>query len=135
MSPKVFYVLSGRRVALTGDGEITLDGRPLETASGSERWRVSICVMAAIAFYLKSPILVLDGADILDDQNKIALVRFLVRDIVPHFSHTLLLTTIRGDGRDERPLSFNANKWIIRGGTLFKVAKNVSLNGASAVAA
>ena len=67
--------------------------------SGSERWRVSICVMAAIASYLRSPILVLDGADILDDRNKVALVRFLLEKIVPHFAHTLLLTTIRGDGR------------------------------------
>ena len=116
-------VLSGRRVALDTEGEITIDGRTLETASGSERWRISVCVMAAIAAYLRSPILVLDGADILDDRNKVALVRFLAEKIVPYFSHTLLLTTIRGDGRDEKPLSFDASKWIIKGGTLFKIAK------------
>jgi hypothetical protein len=118
-------VMGGRRVALDSEGEITLDARPLDTASGSERWRVSICVMAAIALYLGSPILVLDGADMLDDQNKVALVRFLARDIVPFFSHTLLLTTSRGDGRDERPVSF-ASKWIIRGGALFEVARKLS---------
>ena len=76
-------VLSGRRVALDTEGEITIDGRTLETASGSERWRISVCVMAAIAAYLRSPILVLDGADILDDRNKMALVRFLAEKIVP----------------------------------------------------
>jgi hypothetical protein len=61
-------------------------------------------VMAAIAAYLKSPILVLDGVDILDDRNKVALVRFLAEKIVPYFSHTLLLTTIRGAGRDCRSM-------------------------------
>jgi hypothetical protein len=117
-------VMGGRRVALDSEGEITLDARPLDTASGSERWRVSICVMAAIALYLGSPILVLDGADILDDQNKVALVRFLARDIVPFFNHTLLLTTSRGDGRDERPVSF-ASKWLIRGGALFEITRKL----------
>jgi hypothetical protein len=116
-------VLCGRRVALDTEGEITIDGRGLETASGSERWRVSICVMAAIASYLRSPILVLDGADILDDRNKVALVRFLLEKIVPYFAHTLLLTTIRGDGRDEKPFSFDASKWIIKGRNLFEVPR------------
>ena len=113
--------MGGRRVALDSEGEITLDARPLDTASGSERWRVSICVMAAIALYLGSPILVLDGADILDDQNKVALVRFLARDIVPFFNHTLLLTTSRGDGR---AVSF-ASKWLIRGGALFEITRKL----------
>jgi hypothetical protein len=121
-------VLSGRSVALTDEGELTLDGRLLETASASERWRVSVCVMAAIALYLRSPILVLDGADILDDQNRVALVRFLARDIVPRFAHTLLMTTARGDGLDERPFSFNASKWIIHGGHLLKVPKTQGQN-------
>jgi hypothetical protein len=63
--------------------------------SASQAWLLGVAVMAAIAARAKAPILVLDGADILDDRNKITLIKWVLAEICPHFSHTLLLSTAR----------------------------------------
>jgi hypothetical protein len=51
---------------------VVVQGLVPSLLSGSEVWRHGVAVMAAIASRTKTPILVLDGADILDDRNRIA---------------------------------------------------------------
>jgi hypothetical protein len=68
----------------------------LKLLSGSEFWRLGAAVMGAIASRANAPILVLDGADILDDRNRIELLKWLLADICQNFAHTILLSTARG---------------------------------------
>jgi tetratricopeptide (TPR) repeat protein len=116
------YVLQGRRIIINRDTGISLGGINIEDCTESTRWRIEICVMAAIARTLNSPLLLIDAADILDENNKAALVDFLLRQIVPHFSHVIVTATCRGKIEDEKPSNNEAvSKWIIKNGTLTKL--------------
>ena len=53
---------------------VKVDGRPAELLSASERFRVSIAFATAIARQTKLNMVCLDGADILDDGNRNALL-------------------------------------------------------------
>jgi AAA domain len=115
--------------SLLGDDNVSVDpyGRLLvrglcpSLLSASEIWRLGVGVMASIGSLAKSPILLVDGADILDDRNRITLIKWLLAEICPHFAHTILLSTARGDKRDRAPLAFNATQWWIEDGYLAKV--------------
>jgi hypothetical protein len=76
-------ILGVEEVSVDTHGRV-LTGRSPALLSASQAWLLGIAVMAAIAVRAKAPILVLDGADILDDQNKVALIRWLMTEICPN---------------------------------------------------
>ena len=114
-------LLVGADVSIDPHGRVLVQGLVPKLLSGSEFWRLGVAVMAAIASRAKAPILLLDGADILDDRNRIELVKWLLADICPNFAHTILLSTARGDYRDKAALTFNATKWWMDDGELSKL--------------
>jgi hypothetical protein len=97
-------ILHGRTLDIDVQRGIFLGGTPIEQCSGSTRWRIEVVIMASIAAFLKSPILLIDGADILDVDNRAVLTDFLLREVVPCFRHVLLLSTCQGRIEDEKPL-------------------------------
>jgi hypothetical protein len=111
-------ILGVEEVSIDTHGRVLTGGRSPALLSASQAWLLLVAVMAAIAVRAKAPILVLDGADILDDQNKVALIRWLMIEICPNFAHTILLSTARGDQRDKGSLPFNATKWWLQKGEL-----------------
>lgn len=113
-------ILQNRELTVTEEGEMLLDGLPISTLSESTTWRVSICVMAAVARHSKSPLLVLDGADVLDGRNRPALMDFLRQEIVPHFRHVILLATARESLGVEKPFDpkIGITKWLLDEGQL-----------------
>ena len=113
-------VLAGRELTFSEAGEILLGGASTNLLSASTQWRVAVCVMAAIATHAKSPLLAIDGGDILDDENRVAMMKFLIKAIVPHFKHVILLSTVRGKLCDEKvlPASIPGRKWLMEEGRL-----------------
>jgi hypothetical protein len=111
-------ILGVEEVSIDPHGRVLTGGRSAALLSSSQAWLLGVAVMAAIAVRAKAPVLVLDGADILDDQNKVALIRWLMTEICPNFAHTVLLSTARGDQRDKGSLPFNATKWWLQKGEL-----------------
>ena len=114
-------LLTKGQVSIDPHGRLLVGGLPPALLSGSEFWRLGVAVMAAIAAKAKSPVLVVDGADILDDKNKVNLIKWLLSEICPKFAHTVLLSTARGDERDKAPVPFNSTKWWMDSGELSKV--------------
>jgi hypothetical protein len=114
-------LLGGDDVSIDPHGRVLVQGMVPKLLSGSEFWRLGVAVMAAIASRAKAPILVLDGADILDDRNRIKLLKWLLADICPTFAHTIVLSTARGECRDKAALTFNATKWWMEDGDLSKL--------------
>lgn len=117
-------LLANRELAIDDEGGVQLQGVPVNLLSLSTRWRVSLCVQASVARYANCPILVVDGADILDLKNRQALMAFLNTQILPHFEHTIILSTASGDIHSERqyPSESPMTKWIINEGSLMKCA-------------
>jgi hypothetical protein len=93
-------ILNGRKLQVSDQG-IHLNLEPIEDLSESTKWRVEIAVMAAIAHTLKAPLLLIDGADILDLNNREAVNQFLAESITPHFEHVIITLTPRGRIEDE----------------------------------
>jgi hypothetical protein len=59
--------------------------------------------MAAIAVRVKAPILVVNGADIPDDQT--TLIKWLLTEICPHYGHAILLPPLgRSTEQRDAPL-------------------------------
>ena len=83
--------------------------------------------MAAIARMLKSPLLVIDAADVLDERNKATMQEFLLERIVPHFQHVILTATCRGRIEDEKPVQdARVTKWIMSNGQLSRAAASAA---------
>lgn len=119
-------LLQGRSIGLSDEG-ITLNNTAMEDCSESTKWRIEVAIMAAIAMHLKSPILLLDGADILDAHNRDSLIKFLLTRIAGQFEHTVLaMTTSKEDIHQEDPLPANigpVSKWIIDDGKFIELPK------------
>ncbi len=113
-------ILQGRKIRVSRDDGIWLGQDRIEDCSESTRWRIEAAIMAAVGVMLKSPLLLLDGADILDPNNKSAVTQFLLTNIVPRFTHTIITTTTGRAIALEEPLptGLNATKWIIDNGVL-----------------
>ena len=114
-------LLGGRQIVLSPDGDVFLGGMRYSLLSESTKWRVTVCLMAAIAETANSPILILDGADILDDANRAEIRTFLLEDIVPSFGHTLMLSTARGDENDRVAFCGDGTKWFLERGRLERI--------------
>lgn len=116
-------LLQGRKLTISRENGIMLNGMTLgEDTSVSTRWRVEVCIMAAIARTLKSPLLVIDAADVLDERNKNAFLSWLLNKIVPYFGHVIITSTCRGKIEDEQPSPPGTTKWILNNGELSKLA-------------
>ena len=116
------YVLQGRKVVINRDTGISLGGRSIERCSVSTRWRIEVSVMAAIARTMKSPLLLIDAADVLDDRNKATMQEFLLERIVPHFQHVIVTSTCRGKLEDIKASQEpRVSKWVISNGELSKL--------------
>lgn len=112
-------VLNGRVLKIDPAEGIFLGDTPINDISTATQWRVEISLMAAIARTMSSPILLIDGLDILDVNNRATMNKFIVERIVPHFEHVILATTPRGDIKDELPSTVNGmTKYIIEAGNV-----------------
>lgn len=118
-------ILQGRSVTIEKDKGIFLGATPVDELSESTKWRVEVAVLAAIATACGSPILLIDGADILDVHNRSAVTSFLVEQIAPNFDHIVLTLTCPGDINDERPLDSElfptVSKWVVDAGQVRKL--------------
>lgn len=117
-------VLNGRRVHIDRERGICLGTVPIEECSESTKWRVEVAVMAAVNRTLEMPLMLIDGADILDVHNRTVLTRFLRESIAPFFKHTVLTLTAHGTLEEEPPLPAEAHlysKWIVRGGRMTRM--------------
>jgi len=114
-------VLGGRKLAIDITNGITLGGLPITEVSKSTRWRMEVSVMTAVARSLNSPLLIVDGADILDSRNRKVMTQFLLEHVVPYFKHVILLMTAKDDIAAETPLTSPASRWIINDGSVYKL--------------
>jgi hypothetical protein len=115
-------ILQGRKLKVDLDKGIMLGEESVALLSMSTQWRVEVAVLAAIAITCKSPLLVLDGADILSEKNKGIFMQFLLDRIVPRFEHVLVTATMKGAYDEEKPLALtNVTKWLIRSGEVSRV--------------
>lgn len=117
-------ILQGRKVRVSREDGILLGSARIEDVSKSTRWRVEIAVLAAVAALTKSPILLIDGADILDVNNRKLVTEFLTNHVVPRFQHTIVTLTPTGDLSAEKPLPVEfrgVTKWKMDRGELSKV--------------
>ena len=117
------YVLQGRKVVINRDTGVSLGGVRIGRCSKSAQWRMEVSIMAAIARTLKSPLLIIDAADILDERNKTKMQEFLLERIVPFFKHVILTATCRGKIEDEKASSDSRiTKFLMRDGQLSRLA-------------
>jgi hypothetical protein len=116
-------VLNGRKLTIDRELGVLLNGSSIDVnMSKSEKWRVEVCVMAAIARTVNAPLLIIDAADVLDDRNKPLFIDWVFTKIVPYFKHTILTATVRGAVENEKPFSgINASKFIIHNGEIQKL--------------
>jgi hypothetical protein len=122
VSELTLTLLQGRKLRIDPTEGIFLGTEPIESVSESTRWRMEIAVMAAIAISLRSPILILDGADILDTANRRRFFEFVLQSVVPRFKHTVVLSTCRDEPEKEQPLNIpHATKWLVANGRISKI--------------
>ena len=113
-------MLQGRTLIIHPKDGISLGGETVEELSDSTKWRVSIAIMAAIARTLRSPLLIIDAADILDVVNKADFLGFLSTAVLPYFEHVLVTATPSGDITKEQPVA-GLTKWVLTRGELTKL--------------
>jgi hypothetical protein len=126
-------ILQGRKVTISRDEGIFLGPDPVADLSKSTRWRIEVAVMAAVAQTLKSPMLVIDGADILDAKNRELVTQFLLQKIVPAFEHVIVTSTLRGSIEEEKipPEGSIMTKWALVDGELTRLVKAPEIGGAN----
>jgi hypothetical protein len=110
--------LGDRKIEI-GDTEFTVGNRPARLLSGSAQWRLTACVSAAVAKSINCPILVLDGADVLDSKHRRDLMAFISRDLAPSFKHVLLTSTCQDASKetDFQP-GYPIKKYLLKNGSL-----------------
>lgn len=114
-------MLQGRKLKIDREQGIFLDQTPISACSESTQWRMEVCIMAAIGRLLKSPILIIDGADVCDVHNRNLLLHFLQKHIVPHFKHCVVTMTATKMLEDEAKLpegTVGVSKWLLHDGEL-----------------
>ena len=115
-------LLNGRQIQIDVTEGITLNGDQMRDLSKSERWCVEACVMAAIARVSKSPLLLLDGADVLDREYRDVLAALLIDSLSLEFAHTIVISTAANGIEYERQFGpeFNGQvtKWIMANGDI-----------------
>jgi len=115
-------ILQGRKVSIDLEAGMKIGNDPIELLSESTRWRAEVATLAAIAITARSPLLIIDGADILDERNRGLFISYLMDQIAPRFEHVILTATIKGKLEDEKPSSNPAvSKWVIADGVLSKL--------------
>lgn len=117
------YILQNRRVTIDQEEGIRLGNELVEDLSLSTRWRVEVAVMAAIAITCNSPLLVIDGVDVLDAQNKGSFLQFLLENVASHFQHIILTSTCKSKLEDEKPFPSGVpiTKWILDRGEIHQL--------------
>ena len=116
------HMLQGRQVKVSWDEGIFLGPDHIDDLSDSTKWRIEVAVMAAVARTLRAPLLLLDGADILDDKNRGLVSNFLIQQIMPHFEHIIITSTPKTTVEEEKaPINEGISKWILEGGELTKL--------------
>ena len=108
----------GLQVDFQQDGKLLVNGRPIQLASDSERWRVAALVGDALCHRAGTGLLVLDRADCLETGNRAILGQFLSR---ARERHGCIIVLGTASGKSEAsPLSW-MKKWNIQGGVLSEV--------------
>ena len=116
-------ILQGRTVKINKDTGIWLGTEHITDCSDSTRWRIEIAVMAAVARTLKSPLLLIDGLDILSPANNSLFTKFLIERILPFFEHVIVTKTPKSTMADEKaaPKGSVFTKWLMVNGELTKL--------------
>ncbi len=110
--------LGGRKIDI-GETEFMVGGRPARLLSGSAQWRLTACVSAAVAKSVNWPVLVLDGADILDRGNRNALMSFISKDLAPSFQHVFMTSTCLDPALEQEfPPGYPIKKFLLMDGAL-----------------
>ena len=115
-------VLQGRSLTVDPEQGIMLGAEPFQATSGSTQWRIQAVIMAAVALTCRSPILMLDGADILTAENRSDFMKFVCEHLAPRFQHTLVTAALRGKAEDERPSTVpGLTKWLVTRGQFTRI--------------
>jgi hypothetical protein len=75
--------------------------------------------MAAVAKTLNSPILLIDGLDILSETNFKLFAQFISNQILPVFEYVLITTTPHGALSNEKSEAYS--KYILKDGSVTKL--------------
>jgi hypothetical protein len=86
------HLFPGRTLVLSKDLEIKLSGSPYVTLCKSEQFRVGVAFQYALVKLAGARLLMIDEADILDPQNRVQLIGFLL-EIQPEFDTILVFAT------------------------------------------
>lgn len=117
-------LLNGRSVKIDLAEGITLAGEPMDDLSASTRWRVEVAVMAAIAKVSRSPLLIIDGADILRGPNRDNFSALLVDTLATEFEHVIVLAAcdaVEDEKQYTGELAGRITKWLVQNGEVTKL--------------
>jgi hypothetical protein len=116
-------ILNKQTLTLSLEDGVLLNGKAIDSdiVSTSEMWRIEVAIMAAIARHSMAPLLMIDGADILDYFNMQTFAGFLAEHIVPHFEHVIVTSACRGPRESETPAASGTSKWWLEHGTLTRL--------------
>ncbi len=110
--------LGDRKIEI-GETEFLVGGRPARLLSGSTQWRLTACVSAAVAKSINAPVLMLDGADVLDRGKRNALMSFVAKDLAPSFKHVIVTATCLDATKEaEFPPGHGIKKFLLKDGAL-----------------
>ncbi len=113
------YFFPGRYLHLTGDLGIVLQNSPYITLSKSAKYRVGVAFQFALARLTGARILLIDEADILDDDRRGDLIKFLLAKVSDFNQIMVFMTTAE-------PPKFsmgggNLQTWWLENGTVTEV--------------
>jgi hypothetical protein len=110
--------LLGGRIALDPDYLPLWDGHAYQFIANNEKWRAHAAMQDAIAYFSKVPYLILDGADILDADNRGLFSEFLLTRAAD-YDHIFVFSTL-----GERPVEQSSHPqidvWSVTNGTVTK---------------
>lgn len=124
-------LLPGRQVVIGDEWDITVDGCPAIRLSRSERWRLGAAFAASLALKSGLRFMVLDEADLLDDENRPVMMGWL-EDLAKatdekgnaHYDSIIVIGT--GRRPPEPPADGWLDCWHLEDGRLFRLVPTAS---------
>ena len=109
------FFFPGRYLHLTGDLGIVLQNSPYITLSKSAKYRVGVAFQYALAKLTGARILLIDEADILDDDRRGDLIKFLLAKVAD-FSQTMVFMTCAEPPKFVSPHDGKMQIWWLENG-------------------
>ncbi|MBF0098935.1 MAG: AAA family ATPase [Magnetococcales bacterium] len=104
-------------VSLTSDADLHYAGRPYVVCSAAEQYRCRVTMQVLLAVIEQSPILLLDGTDILDSAGRLGMVKLLRSTGIP----TVLAMTAKRDYASALTTLFDTIFWV-QGGQVTQIS-------------